>query len=256
MPDTRPCIGLVPAAGRATRLGPLPCSKEILPLPPGGGAPAGAQRVIADCLLEAYRIGGIKKVFIILREGKWDIPGFYGDGHRSDLHLAYLITRYPYGTPFTLDQAYPFVRNANVALGFPDVQFRPRDVFPRLLQRLGQGDAEVVLGLFPTPNPSKADMVDCTSDGRVRDIVIKPARTSLRLGWFCAVWTPRFSIFMHDWLARAMTGADLRTHPEIYVGTVMRAALTKDMPMAAETFPEGKAVDVGTPEDLARAATW
>ena len=207
---------------------------------------------MADCLLEAYRAASIENVFFILRDGKWDIPAFYADGHRRGLNLAYLITRYPHGTPFTLDQAYPFIHDKNVALGFPDIQFKPMDVYQRLLHRLAEDSTDIVLGLFPTPSPFKVDMVDYSDSGRVREIVIKPARTHLHYGWFCAVWTPAFTRFMHDFLANALTEFNLEAHPEIYVGTVMQAALAEGMEMAVETSPDGEAIDVGTPEDLER----
>jgi glucose-1-phosphate thymidylyltransferase len=48
---------------------------------------------------------------VILREGKWDIPAYFNDGTALlDMHLAYLMMRQPFGSPFTLDQAYPFAR--------------------------------------------------------------------------------------------------------------------------------------------------
>jgi len=57
---------------------------------------------------------------------------------------------------------------------------------------------------------------------------------------------------MHDFLANALTEFNLEAHPEIYVGTVMQAALAEGMEMAVETSPDGEAIDVGTPEDLER----
>jgi glucose-1-phosphate thymidylyltransferase len=51
------------------------------------------------------------------------------------MHLAYLMLGVPFGVPFTLDQAYPFVRHATVAFGFPDILFEPEDGFVRLLAR-------------------------------------------------------------------------------------------------------------------------
>ena len=207
---------------------------------------------MADCLLDAYRNAGIEDVFFIIRRGKWDIPEFYGDGHRRGLNIAYLMMRHPFGTPFTLDQAFSFIKNKRVALGFPDIQFSPGNVYQRLLSQQTNSSADVVLGLFQPSNPSKFDMVDFSSSGRVKEINIKPTKTHLEYGWISAVWTPAFSSFMHGYLSKALIESNLKRAPEMYVGTVMQAALSEGMNIAMETFPDGKAIDIGTPDDLAR----
>jgi glucose-1-phosphate thymidylyltransferase len=247
-------VGLIPAAGLATRLGTLPCSKEILPLPRPRTKTANRTPVMADCLLESYRSAGIEDVFFIIRKGKWDIPQFYGDGHLQGLNIAYLMMHHPFGTPFTLDQAFPFIKNKRVALGFPDIQFSPRNVYQRLLARQTKSGADIVLGLFQPNNPSKFDMVDFSASGAVKDIIIKPSQTHLKYGWICAVWTPSFSAFLHDYLGKALAEIELNNSPEIYVGTIMQAALEKGITITTETFSNGEAIDIGTPEDLASLA--
>ncbi len=52
-----------------------------------------------------------------------------------NMHFTYLMVGLPYGTPFTLDQAYPFVQNTLVAFSFPDIIFDADDAFVRLLER-------------------------------------------------------------------------------------------------------------------------
>jgi len=39
----------------------------------------------------------------------------------------------PYGVPYTLDQAYPFVQNATIALGFPDITCEPEDLIKTVM---------------------------------------------------------------------------------------------------------------------------
>jgi glucose-1-phosphate thymidylyltransferase len=81
------------------------------------------------------RLAGVTRAYIVLREGKWDIPAYLGDGTMLNMHLAYLMMRLPFGAPYTLDQAYPFVQDALVAFGFPDIIFQPDDAFVQLLAR-------------------------------------------------------------------------------------------------------------------------
>ena len=158
-------VGLLPAAGKATRLARLPCSKELYPIgfhDLGNGLGLHSKPVCIY-LLEKMHLAGIRKAYIILRDGKWDIPGYLQDGRMLDMHIAYLMMHLPFGVPYTLDQAYPFLKNSLVALGFPDIIFKPDNAFIRLIARQNQSNADAVLGLFPANQPQKADMVDIGS---------------------------------------------------------------------------------------------
>ncbi|MGH8772647.1 MAG: hypothetical protein ACREV2_15955, partial [Burkholderiales bacterium] len=67
-------VGLIPAAGRALRLKPLPCSKELYPIGFHEAEPGVPFRpkVVCHYLLEKMRAAGITQVCIILLRGKWD----------------------------------------------------------------------------------------------------------------------------------------------------------------------------------------
>ena len=252
---TREIVGLIPAAGQATRIAPLPCSKEIYPIG-FREVEDGSQRPKAVChyLLEKMRLAGVTKAYIILREGKWDIPAYFGDGHWLNLDLAYLMMRLPYGAPYTLDQAYPFAKEATIVFGFPDILFEPQDAFVQLLARQAKTGAAVVLGLFPAENPNKMDMVDLDEAGRTRRIYIKPLRTDLVYTWIIAVWTPAFSQYMHDYLRAAQAASDShQSPPELYVGHVIQAALDDGLGVDSVLFSAGRCLDIGTPESLKRA---
>ena len=247
------CVGLIPAAGRGTRLGEQSLSKEVLPLPEECGPP-GEDRRVSDCLLEGFRRAGIEQVFWVIREGKWDIPRHYGDGRSRDMAFAWVMMDAPWGTPFSLDQAWPFIKDKTVALGFPDIQFRPLVVYARLLEQLRCSDADVMLAAFPADRPDKFDMLDIAGQGRVLEIQIKPPRTELQYCWANAVWKPAFSRYMHQFIQQALDEFDLSRHPEIYVGTVLQMAMAEGFRVEAVRFPEGRVLDLGTPEDFSRVA--
>jgi glucose-1-phosphate thymidylyltransferase len=259
----QPCrevIGLVPAAGQAARLSPLPCSKELYPIGfrSVGNDQGLRPKVVCHYLLEQMRSAGIRKAYIVLRKGKWDIPGYLGDGVMVDMHLAYLMMRLPFGAPYTLDQAYPFVRDTLVALGFPDIIFEPEDAFAHLIDRQVVTHAEVVLGLFPADQPQTADMVELDDKGRVRQILVKPHTTDLRYTWIIAVWAPPFTRFMHDYLNASLerdtqTGIRRSDQRELYVGDVVQAAIDSGMRIETVLFPEGRYLDIGIPENLVKA---
>ena len=85
-------VGLIPAGGQAKRLGALPCSKELYPIGFRKAEQDGVlPKVACHYTLEKMRAAGITEIYIVLKEGKWDIPTYLGDGAIADVHLAYLI---------------------------------------------------------------------------------------------------------------------------------------------------------------------
>jgi glucose-1-phosphate thymidylyltransferase len=250
-------VGLVPAAGRASRLGNLAGSKELLPLGFRGAGPGGEMEVRPVCasLFDAFRESGIRQALVVLRQGKWDIPDYLGDGRRFGVDVSYAMMRHPYGAPFTLDAAYPFVRDVPVALGFPDILFRPPDAFRRLFDRLEESDADVALGLFPAYRPESTDMVACDARGRILDIEVKPAVTDRTHAWGLAVWRPRFTAFLHLWVQRRLldSRAVPLEHSESYVGQVFLDALAEGLHFEGLVVSDEPFLDIGTPASLAEA---
>lgn len=244
-------IGLIPAGGQGLRIGSLPCSKEIYPIGYDHSRD-GFPKAVCQYLLEKMRAAGVKNVYIVLREGKWDIPAYLRDGKMLDLNLAYLIMDAPFGVPFTIGQAFPFVQQAIVAFGFPDIFFNPHDTFVRLLDRLSHNDCDVVLGLFPADRPHKTDMVDVDPSGRVENIVIKPGKTNLELTWCVAVWTPVFTKFMHRHVKAVEPFA--AQQKELFLGEVIQAAVNEGLRVEGVKVSDEPFIDIGTPDDLHRAA--
>ncbi|MEA5447047.1 sugar phosphate nucleotidyltransferase [Leptolyngbya sp. CCNP1308] len=260
-----PIIGLIPAAGQGTRIAPLPMSKELFPIgfrmvtSQGGPRP----KLVCHYLLEKMQRAGADQAFFILRPGKWDIPNFLGDGADLGLHLGYLTVHVPFGVPFSLNQAYPFLRGATVVMGFPDILFEPENAYRVLLERLHSGPADVVLGLFPTDQPERVGVVDFDESGVVRGIYEKSGLTHLPYMWAIAAWRPSFSDFLHGFVGdrqQALIGDQIPQHltmlppyQETPIGDVMQAALESGLRIEAQPFAEGSYLDIGTPENLAKA---
>jgi glucose-1-phosphate thymidylyltransferase len=214
-------------------------------------------KVASHYLLEKMKRAGVSRTFIVLRNGKWDIPAYWGDGTLADMHLAYLVMRVPYGPPYTLDQAYPFTRATRVVFGFPDILFQPDNTFVHLLARQESSHADMVLGLFPAHDNRHMDMVDIDHTGQVREVFLKPLQSRLTYAWICAVWTPVFSQFMHDYLTVALKETDSQhskrtgqKNLELTVGAVIQAAVQRGLQVEGITFATGSYVDIGTPDGL------
>ncbi|NNF99959.1 MAG: dTDP-glucose pyrophosphorylase [Desulfobacteraceae bacterium] len=243
-------IGLIPAAGRALRIAPLPCSKEIFPvgIDESDAIKGPRPKAAAQYLLEQMRNAGAQKAYIILRSGKWDIPKYFEDGSRLNLDIAYLIMRRPYGVPYTLDQAYPFVKDATILFGFPDIIMFPNEVFTSMLNKRKQGGCDIVVALFSATQPKKMDMVELDADNNIKSIHIKPPQTTLDLTWIAAAWTPVFTEFMHALISDRLNEQDISK--ELYIGDVIQAALGSNIKVSSVHIKEGRYLDIGTPEDL------
>jgi glucose-1-phosphate thymidylyltransferase len=248
----RRVVGVVPAAGQATRIAPLPVSKELLPVGLRAEGDRARIRVACHCLLERMRYAGVDRAFLLVGHGKWDIPAYLGDGADDGMDLAYVVVRDSRGAAFTVDRAFPFVADDVVAFGFPDIQFRPADAFDRLLSRQAEQGADVVLGLFPTDRPDLVDMVGTDDRGAVRRIVVKPAHTTLRHTWIIAVWTPAFTAFLHRYANERMV--DRGRAPdggEVHVGHVIQAAVDAGMSVDSVVLDDGSFLDIGNAAGLA-----
>jgi len=242
--------GLFPAAGRAARLGRRRGpSKEILPL---GSDSDGGTRLACQDLLDNFRLAGVRHVFVLLRQGKWDVARRLGDGAEFGLDLAYRVLSPTRGVPFTLAAAEPFLGDRHVALGYPDIVVHPRDLLARLVRRYENEQADVALALAPCDRPAASDLVDVDSRGRVRRFEIKPDSTRLRWTWAFAVWTPRFTRYLVRWCAEFQPRR-ARLGREPHVSDVFAAALRAGFEIATLAVPDARLLDIGTPETLARA---
>jgi glucose-1-phosphate thymidylyltransferase len=250
-------VGLLPAAGSARRISPLPCSKEILPVGyvDDIGDRRGGSRAAIHFVLEQIRAAGGRRALIVLSPHKMDLPAYLTDGAEVSLDLAYLVTREPWGVPFTLDRAYPYVKQETVLFGFPDILIDQPGVFEALLQRLNKEGDDVVLGLFPANTPAQEDLVALDAAGKVRHLEIKVDHSDLTLAWMLAVWRPTFSRYLHEWVDQRRGQMPRTGLPvvEPYLGDVINDAISAGLKVGAVAFYRGSYLDIGSPANLVRA---
>ena len=255
-------VGLIPAGGRAERISPLPCSKEIFAVGFADILQNGQSRpkVAAHYLLEKMHLAGAKRAYIVLSKGKWDIPAYFGDGALVNMALAYLVTSLPYGVPFTVDSAFPFLSDKRVLFGFPDIILQPDDVYLQLIEKMDNADADLVLGLFPAVRPQNVDMVALNTDGAIVGIDIKPAQTQLKWTWTLAVWNADFTQFLHNVVRRQVKRFSPAANTpcqkgiqELFMGDVVREAIGSELIIDHVLFPHGTYIDIGSPQGM-RAA--
>lgn len=242
-------VGLLPAAGRGSRLGPIPCSKEIMPLGfqrrSNTASPAWEPVTAIEGHLRALQLAGAQRCAIVINEHKSDVVRYLGDGDRFNLSIAYLYQLQPRGMPYALDLAAAWVGGATTLFSMPDTLITPADTMARLLEHHRAQDVDLTLGLFGTSTPHKFGMVERDADGHIINFVDKPAHSDLDLMWGLAVWSPRFTMVLGDFLARVPNHS-----AEVVLSDVFVAALREGLSVDGLVLHDAQYRDIGTPEDF------
>jgi len=257
-------VGLIPAAGHSRRISPIPCSKEIYPI--GFRRMPGTKefrpKVVCHYLIDRMREAGITNIFVVLRQGKWDIPSYLGDGASLGVNLTYNVMESSPGPAFTADHAYPFVRNAVVAFGFPDIIFHTDGAYDRLLAHREKVNADLVLAVFPVDKTFRDDRVTLGRNGRVQAFAVNTVGGRYSKTWLFAVWGPRFTEFVHasvaNWRTRRHAPSRKATQQaftELTFGRIIKDALAQGLNIHGVFFPERSYIDIGTPANMAAALT-
>jgi len=247
-------VALLPAAGIGSRLPDRSGSKELVRF---GDNQEHSKPVIAH-VLSCIQLAGIDDVIVVLRKGKKDISEYLASNEWNQVNFTVKITPGTSGVPETVALGLDNDQSRNVVFGFPDILFEPPDAFAKLIRRLEESEADVVLGLFPTETPQKMDMVETDDSGQVIDIQIKPKSTKLDLTWILAVWRPSFSAYLNEVVyGNATRLAELAAnHDGSHLGHVFQLAMADGLSIDAESFGDGRSLDIGTPDDLCLARTW
>jgi glucose-1-phosphate thymidylyltransferase len=164
-------VGLIPAAGYATRLQPLPCSKEILPI---NGRP------VMDYVIDRMRLAGCTEVRVVTRPEKADVIA-----HAEEIGATVIL-----GHPATPGESFAagmtgLALDDIVLIGWPDTLWEPEDGYVPLVQAV-EGGREIALGLFETPDLERSDVLSFDDSGRITGIHIKPANPPSSWIWGCA----------------------------------------------------------------------
>ena len=249
MTGSEEIIGLIPAAGRASRMADLPFSKELLPLASASPIPKGTGRVLRvaiDNALETMTAAGVNDTCVVIAPGKWDIPAHTGNGARFGQNIAFVIAEASPNVPASLDAAWSLIKGREVALLFPDIVFEPKRALKEIIDHRRQISADLVLALVPTSNGEKIDIVTVTDSGSVEKVTPKPGRSHSGWTWIAATWGPSFSRFLHIMAPEISVPANR----EMYVADVLSAAIDAGLNIRALSFQSGQSFDLGTRDEL------
>jgi dTDP-glucose pyrophosphorylase len=224
--------GIIPAAGRGSRIQPLAFSKELLPV--GSRIDGGNERprAVSEYLVDRMILGGADKICFVIAPGKSDILEYYGASY-CDAAIAYVVQPKPAGLCDAIFRVAPFVaEDEPLIVGLPDTVWLPECALAAL------PDRGLSFLLFPVREPQYFDAVVLDPEENVLEIQVK--QPDARSHWI--------------WGAFKMTGGILRElealwhareHQDEYVGTLVNAWLA-DCGRARGVRAGTSYVDVGT----------
>lgn len=236
-------VGIIPAAGLGSRLGPMGYPKELLPIAfdwNSGGLGMKPKPVMAYSLEMLKRVG-LKNSVIVISELKFEIMQVFGGGESQGLSLSYVVRRLPRGLADAVDAATPWLTGRNVCLVLPDTIIEPASAMQETCARFRETGADLVLGVFPTPIPEQLGPVRIGDKGAVLEVLDKPKSCAVKNTWAMAAWGPRFTALLSEMNQRAAGEA---TGP--ILGDIFQLAVERGLDVRAEYFPTGRFFDLGT----------
>jgi dTDP-glucose pyrophosphorylase len=159
--------GIIPAAGKGTRIQPLAFSKELLPLAGYYEDNVHKPRAVSDFLVERMILAGARKLCFVISPEKSDIIDYYSQSVRP-ASICYTVQPRPSGLCDAIFRALPFIESTESAIvGLPDTIWFPENGLAQL-----PADRFSLL-LFPVSEPQLFDAVEFGGDGRVSAIRVK-----------------------------------------------------------------------------------
>jgi len=233
--------GIIPAAGRGSRIQPLAFSKELLPVGSRSDGVTERPCAVSEYLVERMILGGADKICFVISTGKSDIIEYFG-GQYGPASIAYVVQPRPSGLCDAVFRAEPLIApDEAVIVGLPDTVWFPEAALAEL------PDDKLSFLLFPVEQPEFFDAVVLDEQDRVREIQVK--RKGAASHWIWGAFKMPATVFMdlrQLWLAR-------RCQDE-FIGTLVNAYLEQGG--AAVGVKAGDSyVDVGTVHGYRAAIT-
>ena len=223
--------GIVPAAGRGTRIQPLAFSKELLPV--GSRIDQGIERpcAVSEYLLERMILGGCDRICFVISPGKADILEYFGDAYGAS-KIAYVVQSKPAGLCDAIFRARCVVGPGEpVVVGLPDTIWFPKTALAEL------PDDKLSFLLFPVEHPEFFDAAVLEGDA-VREIQVK--KQGAVSNWIWGAFKMPGAVFEE---LRELWRA--RNCEDEYVGTLINAWLAQgDAAIGVKAGTDY--VDVGT----------
>ncbi|OLE10904.1 MAG: nucleotidyltransferase [Acidobacteria bacterium 13_1_20CM_4_56_7] len=206
--------GIIPAAGRGTRIQPLAFSKELLPVGTRHDGGTERPRAVTEYLLERMTSARVNRICFVISAEKTDIVRYFG-ARIAEVPICYTVQQNPHGLCDALFSALPFVAPEDeILVGLPDTIWFPVEGFELL------PDGQFSFLLFPVARPELFDSVVTDHQGIVEEIQVKCQNAASEWIWGAFKLTGRHFAELHQlWVERDRS--------DEYLGTLVNAYLAR-----------------------------
>lgn len=225
-------IGIIPAAGKAERMGGLP--KFLLPIPGGTLANTLMKRVVLQMHMHSVRLPS--KIWIGASRENAHLLQYRKDDYAS--RVTAIDTQTMSETVLRIHNiaASTYGDSQSVLFGMPDTYIEDEWAFRRIEHAIDDG-ADVAVGLFLTRPEQRSKLGMCdfdTTTQQITRVIDKPESTELVWAWGVLAWRHVF------W--------DCLDANEPHVGYGILRAIERGLDVRAVRM-EGGYWDCGTPEE-------
>jgi glucose-1-phosphate thymidylyltransferase len=237
-------VGVLPAAGLATRLSSYNYPKELLPVLQTVDNQI-ATRPLISFSTDQFQLASLRDVYVVTSTLKLELCKFLGDGAQWNMKFGYFFQEIANGLAHAIALAGQWEQRRHLCVALPDTLIRPASAMDELCEIVASGGHDLMLGVFPTDRPFALGPVRIGPAGDVLEILDKPNATDLNNTWGLAILSPAFVRFLSTFLKST-------PEPEPKLGDVFSLALRSTLKVGARYFANGTFDDLGTPNSLAR----
>jgi dTDP-glucose pyrophosphorylase len=231
--------GLIPAAGKGSRLEPLTLAipKELLIV---------GEKAIIEHVIDAFKIAHIADITIVVGWKKHAILDYLGSGDRLGIRLTYVVQDKQNGWAKAIEAGHRVIGDEPFALILGDDFFYPKSFLSDLVAFHEKKQADISIGVCEVADPTRHGIIKPEGDDVV-DIIEKPAPEKAPSTLGC-IGVYVFSPDIFDAIQRIQPGLN----NEYQVADAVKLMITEHRRVKYLRI-QGEHIDVGTPQDLSKA---
>lgn len=235
--------GLIPAAGRGTRLEPITLAipKELLMV---------GDKAIIEYVIDAMKMVGITEITIVVGWRKHAILDYLGSGERLGVKLSYVVQDKRNGLGKAVFSAEHIIEENPFMVVLGDNFFYPKTFLKDILAFHQEKKADATIGVVEIEDPTRHGMIKPGEDNIIVDMVEKPSveNSPSKLGCI------GIYIFNHN-----IFNAIKRTKPgfngEYQLTDAIKIMIDDEYQVCYKEI-KGKHIDIGTLEDFRKANAY
>jgi len=235
--------GLIPAAGRGTRLEPITLAipKELLMV---------GDKAIIEYVIDAMKLVSITEITIVVGWRKHAILDYLGSGERLGVKLAYVVQDKRDGLGKAVASAEHIMGEDPFLVVLGDNFFHPKTFLQDILEFHNEKKADVTIGVAEVDDPTRHGIIKPGRDNTFVDIVEKPSIQNAPSKLGCI----GIYIFNHN-IFEAINRTKPGLNNEYQLTDSIKIMLEDDYKLYYKEI-EGKHIDIGTLEDFKKANAY